>query len=184
MALKGQKTSDETKLKQRLASLGRLKSAAHREAMSKGKNGTTLSENHRENISRGLRKAYKNGRVKWNFREDREQVKNEKRMARFLRNSLARCLSLSGTIKEDKTFEILGYTPKQLVENITSKLKDGMTWANYGFRGWHIDHIKSVAEFEIHDPKIVNSLDNLRPLWSTENFSKGASTKWTKRKTS
>jgi hypothetical protein len=40
----------------------------------------------------------------------------------------------------------------------------GMSWNNYG--EWHIDHIKMISTFDKNaDTKIVNSLENLRPLW-------------------
>jgi hypothetical protein len=49
---------------------------------------------------------------------------------------------------------------------------DGMTWDNWG--DWHIDHIKPVSIFDSNsNPKIVNSLSNLQPLWSYNNRSKG-----------
>ena len=134
-------------------------------------------------ISKGLQRSYVEGRRQpWNVRIDREQVKRERQAHRFCSNSLHRCLALSGTKKEGHTFELLGYTPKELIEHITSKLKPGMTWGNYGLNGWHIDHVKAMAEFESWDPKIVNALSNLQPLWSRENISKGASTRWTRRK--
>jgi hypothetical protein len=59
-----------------------------------------------------------------------------------------------------------------LKKNIESKFIDGMTWDNYG--EWHIDHIKPISSFNKNEePKIVNSLDNLQPLWAFDNLSKG-----------
>jgi len=47
-----------------------------------------------------------------------------------------------------------------------------MSWDNYG--EWHIDHIKPVSLFdELENVNVVNSLDNLQPLWASENLSKG-----------
>lgn len=52
-----------------------------------------------------------------------------------------------------------------------SKFKDGMSWDNYG--EWHIDHIKPVSKFEKNEKQsVVNSLDNLQPLWKDENLKK------------
>lgn len=182
---KGQKTPPEVREKQRAAALGKKKSLAHRSAMSRGRKGMKLSSDHRKNIGAGLTRSYESGdKIAWNFREDREQVKRERQAARFLRNSLHRCLVLSKSEKSNQTFELLGYTPLQLLENITSKLQPGMTWENYGRRGWHIDHVKAIAEHVDLDPKIVNSLDNLAPMWATDNLSKGASTRWSGRKIS
>lgn len=68
----------------------------------------------------------------------------------------------------------LGYNVYKLKQRIEFNFKDGMTWDNYG--EWHIDHVKPVSRFikqGIHDPKVINSLSNLRPLWASENISKG-----------
>ena len=50
-----------------------------------------------------------------------------------------------------------------------------MSFANYGT--WHIDHIKPIVQFAregITDPKIINALSNLQPLWAEENLRKNA----------
>lgn len=50
-----------------------------------------------------------------------------------------------------------------------------MTWDNHSFRGWHIDHIKSLASFDLSDPeqlKIACHYTNLQPLWWRENIKK------------
>ena len=39
---------------------------------------------------------------------------------------------------------------------------------------WHIDHKYPVSKFYKDTPmSIVNSLDNLQPLWASDNLSKG-----------
>jgi len=46
-----------------------------------------------------------------------------------------------------------------------------MSWENYG--DWHIDHIRPLSSFnESDDASIVNSLNNLRPLWKEDNLKK------------
>jgi hypothetical protein len=46
---------------------------------------------------------------------------------------------------------------------------EGMTWDNWG--EWHIDHIIPLNTFDKDTPiEVVNSLDNLRPLWAKENL--------------
>ena len=52
---------------------------------------------------------------------------------------------------------------------------DGMSWDNWG--EWHIDHIKPVSSFDKNTPiSLVNSLDNLQPLWAKDNLSKSNKT--------
>lgn len=81
------------------------------------------------------------------------------------------------------SFKYLDYTKDDLIKNIVSKLKDGMTLENYGYYGWHIDHIKPVAAFklikedgelDLEQIKLCWALDNLQPLWAFDNMSKGS----------
>ena len=65
----------------------------------------------------------------------------------------------------------MGYSPTDLKLHIESLFIDNMTWDNYG--EWHIDHIKPISKFEkTDDTSIVNSLENLRPLWAIDNLKK------------
>lgn len=76
------------------------------------------------------------------------------------------------TSKEKSTIEELGYSALELKVHIQKQFSNGMDWSNHG--DWHIDHIKPVSHFEAHThPSIVSSLENLRPLWKTENLLKG-----------
>ena len=79
--------------------------------------------------------------------------------------------------KEDRTESILGYKKEKLINRIEYQFKEGMSWDNYGTSGWHIDHKKPISRFlaqGVTDPKIINALSNLQPLWAHENLSKGA----------
>jgi hypothetical protein len=65
----------------------------------------------------------------------------------------------------------LGYSATQLKEHIEKQFISGMTWENYG--KWEIDHIKEVCTFDKSTPmSVVNSLDNLQPLWKRDNILK------------
>lgn len=76
-----------------------------------------------------------------------------------------------GGKKEGSTYQILGYSAAELKEHMEKLFVDGMTWDNWG--KWHIDHITPISKFEKNtDPKIVNSLDNLQPLWMEDNIRK------------
>jgi hypothetical protein len=48
-----------------------------------------------------------------------------------------------------------------------------MNWNNWSHKGWHIDHIEPLHEFDLTDPKQVKiacHYTNLRPLWAEENL--------------
>ena len=76
-----------------------------------------------------------------------------------------------GTKKQDKTIELLGYSAIELKEHVEKLFIEGMCWGNHG--DWHIDHIKPVSKFDKSEKiSIINSLDNLQPLWAKDNLTK------------
>lgn len=132
---------------------------------------------HAEKVSEWLVSAYATGKkVPWNLIERTPEYVTKLKMAKFCRNSLHRCLALSGTTKRGQTFEILGYTPRMLIEHLEKQFVDGMSWENYGrYEGtWTIDHKRPVSEFPLDaSPAEVNALDNLQPMWWRDNIVKG-----------
>ncbi len=73
--------------------------------------------------------------------------------------------------------QCLGCTPSELRQHIESQFIEGMTWENYGLHGWHIDHIKPCAHYDLSDIEQVKKCfhyTNLQPKWAKENWSKGA----------
>lgn len=108
------------------------------------------------------------------------KVKNREKYYQYRRNNphiiawrriLYRTLYYLGTEKEGHTQDILGYSAVQLKHRIESQFVEGMHWGNYG--EWEIDHIRPLTSFDMNsDPSIVNSLDNLQPLWKEDNMSK------------
>jgi hypothetical protein len=74
-----------------------------------------------------------------------------------------------------KNIRNLDYTANDLRVHIESLFKDGMSWDNYGYWTWHIDHIKPLCLFDLTDEKQLKeawSLKNLQPLWAKENLQK------------
>jgi len=89
------------------------------------------------------------------------------------RKMVYRVLALTGARKNTKTESIIGYSRQDLIKHIESLFEDGMTWNNHG--EWHIDHRTSVSELVdlgVKDPAVINSLNNLQPLWAFDNLSK------------
>jgi hypothetical protein len=83
---------------------------------------------------------------------------------------------LKGNIKSKKTKELLGCTIEEARKHLEKQFKDGMTWDNHGIKGWHIDHIKPCASFDLSDPKQQKHCfhyTNLQPLWWYDNIIKG-----------
>lgn len=75
--------------------------------------------------------------------------------------------------------KLVGYTVLNLMRHLQSLFKPGMTWKNYGKKGWEIDHIRPRCSFSFEstdDPefKACWALSNLQPLWGEENNRKNA----------
>jgi len=87
------------------------------------------------------------------------------------RGMLSFMLRRFNTKKEKTTIEILGYSAEDLKKHMESLFLDGMTWENWGL--WEIDHIRPISSFDKDvDPKVVNELSNLQPLWANDNLKK------------
>lgn len=149
---------------------------------------STYFNKHKDELLSKSRDYYQNNKEKhkisvenWinNNKEHRlEKERIRKRKDRKLRpyvhawrDSLKSALDRLGRKKEGHTIDLLGYSPIQLKKHIENRFKEGMSWDNYG--EWEIDHIREICTFDKNTPiNIVNSLDNLQPLWSNENLEK------------
>lgn len=81
--------------------------------------------------------------------------------------------------KNRRTEALLGYTMKELVAHIERQFTKGMSWEKVLRGEIHIDHIVPVAKFKPASPedpefKACWALSNLRPMWASQNCSKGA----------
>ena len=73
--------------------------------------------------------------------------------------------------KTSKVYFYVGCSYENLRKHIEKQFLKNMSWENHG--EWHIDHIKPISKFEkTDDTSIVNSLENLRPLWAIDNLKK------------
>ena len=80
--------------------------------------------------------------------------------------------------KQESVLDLVGCSKDHLKKHLEDQFLDGMTWDNYGLHGWHIDHIKPCAAFELSD--LDQQIEcfhytNLQPLWAKDNLRKGSS---------
>ena len=100
-----------------------------------------------------------------------------------LRSNLASLINTAirkhfGT-KASRTNALIGCTITELRQHLEAQFTNGMNWNNYGRTGWHIDHIRPCASFDLTDAEQQRQCfhyTNLQPLWAAENIRKGA--KW------
>jgi membrane-associated HD superfamily phosphohydrolase len=115
--------------------------------------------------------------VKRNYERTRKSKYPLYKLISNFRTAIYQVLKESNVEKNGHYFDILQYTPDELIFHLENQFKDGMTWDNYG--EWHVDHIKSIASYniqEIGDSEFMEcwSLENLQPLWGEENIRKGS----------
>ena len=91
------------------------------------------------------------------------------------RTAIYQVLKECNVEKNKHYFNILQYTPEDLISHLELQFKDTMSWDNYG--EWHVDHILPITYFnivEMGDKDFMKcwSLDNLQPMWGKENIRK------------
>jgi hypothetical protein len=82
-----------------------------------------------------------------------------------------------GKKKTMRSAELMGIDRAGFIAHIESLFKPGMTWENRSLHGWHIDHRKPCAMFDMTDDAQAKECwhyTNLQPLWAHENLSKGS----------
>ena len=79
--------------------------------------------------------------------------------------------------KFTSTAKLVGCSREELVKYLERQFEPGMTWDNYGIKGWHVDHILPCASFDFNCPVqqvACCHYSNLQPLWALDNIRKGA----------
>ena len=100
----------------------------------------------------------------------RYQTDNIFRLTKNLRRRIQ--LALKGKNKSQSTLELLGCSIENLKKHLEKQFKEGMNWSNHSVHGWHIDHIKPCASFDLSKPEEQAKCfhyTNLQPLWAEEN---------------
>lgn len=146
-------------------------------------NSDKIKKYHKEYRTKNLIKIknyYKNNKEK--ILAQKKQYEKYKRdtdphfkLIRKLRVRLNKALKSQSSNKCYKTIDLLGITIYDFKKYLESQFKDGMTWDNYSYKGWHIDHIRPCSSFDLTDPeqqKLCFHYTNLQPLWWWENLKK------------
>jgi len=91
------------------------------------------------------------------------------------RTAIYQVLKENRVDKNKSYFDVLQYTPEQLISHLEKQFTSEMTWDNYG--QWHVDHILPITSFniiEMGDDEFMKcwGLNNLQPMWGVENIKK------------
>ncbi len=108
------------------------------------------------------------------WKADRITLRLRRRMKHLAHSLIWRSLGRDPR-RSAHTVADLGYTPEELRLHLERHFLPGMTWDNYGRRGWHVDHKRPICSFPLGTPvSVINALGNLQPLWWRDNMVKGS----------
>jgi hypothetical protein len=147
-------------------------------------------KNNKEKVSECKKKHYYINREKILeqkkiYTDKTRKIRNKKRYEKYHSNTLFKIMNNMRTRmrifmksknikKNNKTIIILGAEPQTIKEHIEKQFKDGMSWENYGYYGWHIDHIIPLSSANTEEDVFkLCHYTNLQPLWCGENYKKG-----------
>ena len=124
-------------------------------------------EKNKERLQLNFRNWRKNNKHKIN-EYNRKPINKVKNSLRSRINEL-----MNKKYKNPRTLELVGCDYVFLMEYIEKKFTEGMTWENYGYSGWHIDHIIPLCTAKTEEElKKLYHYTNLQPLWAEDNFRK------------
>lgn len=119
-----------------------------------------------------------------------QKYKNERRkrdltyrLIWYTSTKINKVLRANNLKKTFASFDVLPYTPQQLLIHLQEHFLPGMTPENHGYGKdkWHIDHNRPLASFHIKDfesPEALVyeafALSNLRPMWQADNRQKSS----------
>jgi hypothetical protein len=131
-------------------------------------------ENNPEKVKNRTKKYHELNRDKEKkYKKQKYHSDSFYRMKECVRARMRRFFDINNINKNNKTFDIVGCTPEELKIHLEKKFTKDMSWENYGYYGWHIDHIIPLSfgktEKEIYQ---LCHYTNLQPMWWTENFNK------------
>lgn len=182
------------KNKEHVATYSRARKAANPEKVNAAKR--TWEKNNIERVrARERERGQREDRKQWTkeyHEKNRERINAHRRIyTKNLRGTVpairikdALYSRISGLIraarigkKSAKTMKLIGCDVQFLMGYLEARFHPGMTWENYGLKGWHIDHHIPCAEFDLTIPDHQRQCfhySNLRPLWAAANISKSA----------
>lgn len=149
---------------------------------------------NKENVNAKKKEWYQNNKEKHAKTRELYAINNKERLLaarrKWERNKMATDLNyllqktLRSRIKEalkcgakkaEKTVELIGCSMDEFRTHIENQFTEGMSWDNWSFYGWHLDHKIPVSWFNLKNEscrKAAFNYKNMQPLWWDENFKK------------
>lgn len=95
------------------------------------------------------------------------------RIAHILRSKLHSALKMNAL--RGSTVRDLGCTISEFKFYLEGKFTDGMTWDNWGHRGWTLDHVIPLSFYDLtirEEYLRAIHYTNIQPLWCAQNIQK------------
>jgi len=132
------------------------------------------AEEHKEEIAK-YQKNYRLTHTKElsEYRKNKRNTNIEYKLKEYLRKRLWKVLQ--GNSKSDHTEKLFGCTASFLKMWLELQFQDGMTWDNWSYKGWHVDHIRPCSSFDLKlsdNQQACCHYTNLQPLWAIDNLRK------------
>lgn len=150
----------------------------------KSENHKKWAEQNKEHLSKYIKEYRENNvdkirQIKRDYERNRKARDPIYKLISNFRTAIYTVLKESNVDKYGHYFDILQYTPDELINHLELQFKETMTWDNYG--EWHVDHKLPITYFnisEMGDEEFMRcwSLDNLQPMWGIENIRKSNKT--------
>jgi ATP-dependent Lon protease len=147
----------------------------------KSENHKKWSEQNKEHLKQYIKEYRKNNvdkirQIKRDYERYRKASDPAYKLISNFRTAIYQVLKENNVEKNKHYFDILKYTPEELISHLEKQFTDSMTWENYG--EWHVDHRMPISSFffeSVDDDSFMKcwSLDNLQPMWGKENITKG-----------
>jgi len=146
----------------------------------KSENHKNWAEKNKEHLSKYIKEYRENNvdkirQIKRDYERNRKARDPLYKLISNFRTAIYQVLKESNVEKNKHYFDILQYTPEELITHLENKFTDKMSWDNYG--DWHVDHKLPITHFNIQemgDEEFMRcwSLDNLQPMWGFDNIFK------------
>jgi hypothetical protein len=107
------------------------------------------------------------------YTKRRENIDPSFKLANRLRHRVN--MALKGNFKTGSAIKELGCSVQELKKYLEKQFLVGMSWDNYAYTGWHIDHIVPLAYFDLTNVeqfKAACHYTNLQPMWAYDNIIK------------
>jgi hypothetical protein len=143
----------------------------------KSKNWYEENKEHRKEYFKKYREKNvdKIRKIKRDYERNRKHNDPTYKLIANFRTAIYTVLKENNMDKYGHYFDILRYSPEELVVHLENQFTEGMEWDNYG--EWHVDHRLPITSFkfkEVGDNEFMRcwELNNLQPMWGDENISK------------